>query len=297
MKVLIGGGTGFLGRNLHKALLNRGHTVEIISRTKPKTGRYTWSQLEDEGSLPDCDALVNLSGEYILNTFRRWNEAYKRDVYESRVKLNELLVKLMVTGSTKPNVWVSGHAEGYYPRCETMEYNEDFVMKKPQTYAQGLCEAWEKSSMLPEHEKIRHVLVRTGVVLGNDGGLIEQSYWPFWLALGGSLGSGSQILPWIHIRDITNLFVHAIENNNVSGPLNGVSPGYCTSAEFTSAFGKALNRPTVFSVPSFAIKWLVGEERAGFMLEGVRIKPKRSIESGFKFEFTDIKKAMQDIVG
>lgn len=98
MKVLIGGGTGFLGRHLHKALLNRGHTVEIISRTKPKTGRYTWSQLEDEGSLPDCDALVNLSGEYILSTFRRWNKAYKRDVYESRVKLNELLVKLMVTG-------------------------------------------------------------------------------------------------------------------------------------------------------------------------------------------------------
>lgn len=164
-------------------------------------------------------------------------------------------------------------------------------------YGQKLCFDWEQSALLPETLKdIRHVGVRIGLVLGRDGGFIQQAWWPFWFGLGGTVGSGTQIFSWVHIKDCTNLFVHAIENENTRGYLNAVSPGLCTTTEFTKAFGRALNRPTIFAVPEFVIKFATGPDRSPFLLEGSCIKPTKAIESGFNFEFTDIDKAMEDIV-
>lgn len=296
MRVLIGGGSGFVGRHLQKALTNRGHTVQIISRTKGAQ-RVTWSELEDEKKLPECDALVNLSGEYILNPFRIWNESYKNDVYNSRIGTNRLLVQLMNEASVKPSVWVSAHAEGIYPRSTVRQYDDSYIAEDGSgNYAQRLCFDWENSARLPESlTNVRHVGVRIGVVLGRDGGLIQQAYLPFWLGFGGKVGSGEQKFPWIHIKDCANLFVHAIENGEMSGFYNAVSPGLCSSADMTKAFGKALNRPTLIPVPKFAIRLLAGADRAPLLLEGSRIVPKRTLKSGFQFEFSDIEVAMADI--
>lgn len=157
---------------------------------------------------------------------------------------------------------------------------------------------WEKSALLPPpiDDAIRHVGVRIGLVLGRDGGFIQQSYLPFWMGLGGVVGSGHQKFPWVHVEDCANIFVHAVENNEMSGFYNAVSPGQCDSAEFTRAFGKALNRPAFFWIPGFVIRGLTGADRAPFILEGVRIKPKRTLESGFEFDYEDIDKALVDIV-
>ena len=169
-------------------------------------------------------------------------------------------------------------------------------------YNQRLCFDWEKSAMLsgsdgdPVNDKIRHVGVRIGLVLGRDGGFIQQSYLPFWMGLGGVVGSGEQKFPWVHIKDCANIFVHAIENDTMRGFYNAISPGQCESAEFTRAFGRALNRPAFMWIPGLVIRALTGADRAPLILEGSRIKPKRTLESGFKFEFEDIDKALVDIV-
>jgi len=297
MKVLIGGGTGFVGRHLEKALRQRGHTVQLISRSKG-ADRVSWSELKEEQKLPECDALVNLSGEYILNPFRLWNASYKKDIYDSRIGTNQLLTDLVTKATTRPSVWVSAHAEGIYPRSHHKTYDDHYQPEsKEGNYGQQLCYDWEKSAMLPSDvTDVRHVGVRIGLVLGRDGGFIQQSYLPFWLGLGGTVGSGDQKFPWIHIKDCANIFVHAIENDNMTGFYNAISPGQCNSSDFSRAFGAALNRPSFMWVPSFVIQLMTGRDRAPFILEGSRIKPSRTLESGFQFEFEDIEQAMVDIV-
>ncbi|XP_002158570.2 epimerase family protein SDR39U1 [Hydra vulgaris] len=295
MKVLLGGGTGFIGRYLSKALIDRGHSVVVISRT-PRLKAVTWQQLDSQQSLPDCDAVVNLSGENILNFMRRWNDKYKQDVYESRIGKNKLLVNLICQATKKPKVWVSAHAVGYYPVTDEKEFDEDYVLKTPKTYIESLCKDWENSAVLPDTESTRHVGIRIGVVLGPDGGIIQQSYWPFYFGLGGVIGSGKQYFHWVHIKDIVNLFVHAIENEFVTGILNGVAPNPCTNETFTRTFGAVLNRPTWFSVPEFAMKFAAGTERSDIILKGNKVIPKRTLESGFEFQYPDIKNAMKDIL-
>ena len=176
------------------------------------------------------------------------------------------------------------------------EFDEDFVLKSPKSYLENLCKDWEDSAALPNTVNIRHVGIRVGVVLGPDGGIIRQSYWPFYFGLGGIIGTGKQFFQWIHIKDIVNLFVHAIENELVSGCLNGVAPNACTNYTFTKAYGAALHRPTFFPVPEFAIQFLAGAERADIILKGNKIIPKRTLESGFQFQYPDIENAIKDIL-
>ena len=214
----------------------------------------------------------------------------------SRFSISFHVVFHFILGKHKPKVWVAGVAEGYYPRSNTEAYDESFTLEQPKGFMQKLCYEWEKSSLLPEELNIRHVGVRIGLVLGRNGGLIQQSYWPFYFGLGGIIGSGQQIISWIHINDLASIFVHAIENDNVEGFINGTAPNPCTMTLFTKAYGSALNRPTIFPVPEFLIKFAVGEDRAPFMLEGCKVIPKKTIESGYKFQFDHIHGCMKDIV-
>lgn len=222
---------------------------------------------------------------------------------------------------------MSAHAEGIYPRSQIKSFDDTYMPDDEQhtslndgnddvsatatstapitdnmNYNQRLCYDWEKSAMLPTSDngddvtKIRHVGVRIGLVLGRDGGFIQQSYLPFWMGLGGVVGTGDQKFPWVHINDCANIFVKAIEDDAMHGFYNAISPGQCDSADFTRAFGKALRRPAFMWIPGFVIRGLTGADRAPLILEGSRIKPKRTLESGFEFEFDDIDKAMVDIV-
>ena len=170
------------------------------------------------------------------------------------------------------------------------------MLKEPKGFMETLCYEWEQSSLLPDNLNIRHVGIRLGPVFGKNGGLIQQSYWPFYLGLGGIIGSGQQFLSWVHVNDAANLIVHAIENDNVKGFINGTAPNPCTMAEFVKAFGSALWRPTLIPVPEFVIRFLVGEERAPFILEGCKILPKKTMDMGYKFEFPCIEECMENIV-
>ncbi|XP_022106682.1 epimerase family protein SDR39U1-like [Acanthaster planci] len=290
---LLGGGSGFIGTAIRRLLLQRGHGVMLVSRTAGKD-KITWDQLREDG-LPECDAVVSLSGENILNPLKRWTESFKQEVTDSRVKTTAALAKAITEASKPPKVFVSTSGVGYYPPSLTAEYTEDSPGGDAD-FLSRLCTVWENSAKLPDsHSHVKQVIVRTGVVLGRDGGAIQQMIWPFWLGVGGVMGSGSQYFAWIHIDDIAGIFVHAIESPDPPSILNGVAPTPITNREFTKAFGSVLCRPTILPVPSFAINLAFGTERAAMLLDGQKVLPKQTLECGYEFQFPTIEKALKNI--
>lgn len=293
MRVLVGGGTGFIGRALVEALKRKGHEVTIISRSQAP-GKITWSEIA-KLPLPECEAVVNLAGENILNPLKRWNEGFLQTLRDSRIETTKTLAKKISEASNPPKVFVSSSAVGYYPPSDTAEYTED----SPRSSADALttlCADWEKSAKLPDGCKTRLVTLRIGVVLGRGGGVIQQTIWPFWFGLGGVLGSGKQYFPWIHVDDMTGIIFHALENDHVTGVLNAVAPQVVTNESYTKEYAGALWRPGILPTPSFAINFIFGQDRGKILLEGQKVIPKRTLEMGYKFQYPELKQALAEIV-
>ncbi|XP_077309529.1 epimerase family protein SDR39U1-like isoform X2 [Lithobates pipiens] len=247
MRVLIGGGSGFVGQSLSQLLRKRGHKVTIISR-KPGEQRITWVDVTKKG-LPPCDAVVNLAGENVLNPLRRWTEQFKQEVIASRIETTRTLSEAIAKSESPPHSWV--------------------------------------------------VVTGVGVVLGRNGGALPTMLWPFRLCLGGTVGSGRQPFPWIHIDDLCRLLCHTVEQEEgVGGVLNAVSPSSAndTNADFTRALGKALRRPALFFTPAFAVQLLLGNDRAPMLLEGQRVVPERTLQSGFTFLYPDLDSALAELL-
>lgn len=293
MKVLVGGGTGFIGKSVKRALEEDGHEVTVISRSAGR-GKITWDDISKNG-LPECQAVVNLAGENLLNPLRRWNAAFKEDVRKSRIKTTRLLATKIAESSSPPEVFVSSSAVGFYPPSSTVKYTEDSPPSQAD-WMSRLCVDWEDSAKLPDGCKTRLVTVRIGVVLGHEGGVIQNTIWPFWFGVGGRLGSGQQYFPWIHVRDLAGIFSYAMVNQHVTGILNGVSPQVATNEVFTAEFASALHRWAILPVPSFALSLMLGGERASVMLEGQHVSPVRTLETGYEFQFPELKDALIDIV-
>lgn len=294
MQVIIGGGTGFLGSALRRLLQQKGHEVTVVSRSAGK-GKITWNQLNRDG-LPQCDAVVGLSGENVLNPLKRWNESFKQEVRDSRLKTTGSLVKAITEANQPPKVFVCTSAIGFYPTSDTEVYTEDSPPNDVD-FMTRLCIDWEEATKLPDsHSNVRRVTVRTGIVLGKDGGAMQSMIWPFWFGVGGIMGSGKQLFPWIHIDDLAGIFAHAIENENVNGVLNGVAPSIATNHGFTKAMGAAMCRPTVLPLPGFVVNTMFGGERGKMLLEGQNVVPKRTLESGYQYKFDNIDNALTDIM-
>ncbi|XP_028649418.1 epimerase family protein SDR39U1 isoform X1 [Erpetoichthys calabaricus] len=296
MKVLIGGGSGFIGKALTNLLRGKGHEVTIISR-KPGPGQITWDDVAFKG-LPPCDGVVNLAGENLMNPLRWWNEEFKKDLISSRLNTTKTLVKAMVASDKLPNSWVLVTGVGYYKPSETLEYTEDSEGGDFDFLSQLVTE-WEAAGRLPEDQakSVRQVVIRSGIVLGKDGGAMKQMIWPFWLGLGGILGTGHQPFPWIHVADMAGIILHCLEPKyDVSGILNGVAPATDTNAVFTHALGTVLRRPTIFPVPSFAIGAIFGNERGSVLLQGQKVIPRRTLESGYIYKYPELQTALKNIV-
>ncbi|KAM9501470.1 epimerase family protein SDR39U1 [Clarias gariepinus] len=300
MRVLIGGGSGFIGRELIRLLKVKGHEVTVISR-HPGVGRITWADLESAG-LPVCDAVVNLAGENILNPLRRWSESYRADVFNSRINTTRSLTHCITSSHTPPQSWVliTGLA-CYRPNGET-QYTEDSEWTTFDLWSQ-LVKEWEEVGRLPGNatENTRQVVIRSGVVLGRGGGAIQQMLPPFWLGLGGTLGSGSQPFPWIHVSDLAGIIAHSLDPSCVPASprpavFNGVAPALNTNLEFTRELGQALRRPTPLPVPEFLLRAALGPERAAILTQGARVVPRRALESGFRFQYPDLTSALRQIL-
>ncbi|MBN3315715.1 D39U1 protein, partial [Atractosteus spatula] len=291
-----GGGTGFVGRALTQLLHSKGHEVIIISR-QSGPGRITWEDLASKG-LPPCDGAVNLAGENLMNPWRWWNESYKRDLVSSRVETTRALAQAISSSPQPPQAWVLVTGVACYKPSATVQYTEDSDWKEYDLLSR-LVREWEAAGRLPEESaaRTRHVVVRAGVVLGREGGAVKQMLWPFWLGLGGPVGSGRQPFPWIHVSDLAGIIAHALEPAPAArGVLNGVAPASDTNGDFTRALARALGRPALLSLPAFALNAALGPERAAVLLQGQRVAPKRTLESGFVFGYPDLGSALKEIV-
>ncbi|XP_063703613.1 epimerase family protein SDR39U1 [Culicoides brevitarsis] len=294
--VLIGGGSGFLGTRLTNLLKTVGYDVSIISRM-PGANRITWIDIEKNGLPKDTSAVVNLAGQNVLDPTKRWSPGFKQNVWSSRINTTTMLAKAVAEAEQKPEVFVNIVGVSHYkPRADPKPYDEshpgenyDFMSK--------LCVEWEKAAQLPEGSKTRLVQVRTGAVVGREGGMIKSMFVPFFLGVGGPLASGKQFLPWIHVEDHASLVRFAIENQAVSGILNGVAPEIVTNAEFSKTLASSFTppRPAIFPMPEFVVNLIFNEERAVIVTNGAKIEPKRTQELGFTYKYPDIKSACKEV--
>ncbi|XP_056632497.1 epimerase family protein SDR39U1 [Diorhabda sublineata] len=295
--ILVGGGTGFIGKSLCNLLKQKGYGTTVISRM-PGVQRVSWNELQQLGLPKNTRAVVNLAGQNVMDVTRRWTAGFKQNIIHSRVNTTKTLAALIDKSEEKPPVFIVISGVGAYKPDNSYEYTEDSCVK-PYDFFSELCKDWEEAAQFQDTEtkrKCRIVKIRSGVVLGRDGGMIKQLYLPFFLGLGGPVGDGSQFLPWIHIDDLINLIIFAIENPLVEGVLNGVAEKPCTNMQFTKAFAKALRRPALIPIPSFVFNALLDKERAVMLTEGQKVIPKKTLSLGFRYKYPDIETACNEIV-
>ncbi|GFY51191.1 hypothetical protein TNIN_406901 [Trichonephila inaurata madagascariensis] len=224
-------------------------------------------------SNPDTIKDLLRRGVNSYQTYRglTWTPGFQQNVYASRINTTQMLVNEIQKMNEPPKVFGVISGVGYYKPSETETYTEESVGGGNHDFFTKLAADWEEASTLPPTSRVRRFIVRSGVVIGRSGGMINQLYLPFYFGLGGPIGSGNQPMPWIHIEDIAGIFVHGIQSENVHGVLNGVSPQIITNKEFTKALARAMWRPAFFPLPAFVLKLAFGDERASMMLEGQKV--------------------------
>jgi uncharacterized protein len=279
MRVGLVGCSGFIGRHLRATLIARGDEVVPASLRDPAAAAR---------AVRTCDAVINLAGEPIA---QRWTPAAKERLRSSRVDATHALLDALASSEQRPSIYVSASAIGYYPPSETQTYTE--ASPPGHDFLAELCVAWEHEARRATALGMRLAIVRTGVVLGVDGGALAKMIPPFRLGLGGVVGSGKQWISWIHIDDVVGIYSMALDG--VDGTFNATAPHPVTNAEFTQALGTALHRPAVFAVPSFALRLLLGEG-AGILLDGTRVLPQHTLESGYMFRFTTLEDALRSLL-
>ncbi len=300
MHVCVTGATGFIGRALVPALQRGGHTVVAWARSdaRARLGADIETVTAASGlagmtaALERCDAVVNLAGEPLLG--RRWTAARRATLRGSRVGLTAALVRALEAARTRPRVLVSGSAVGYYGDRRDEILTEDST--RGSGFLADLCRDWEDEARKAEALGVRVVLLRTGVVLGRDGGALAQMLPPFRLGVGGPIGSGRQYLPWIHLHDLVAIVVAALTDDRMRGPVNGVGPEPVTSRDFARALGRALRRPAILPTPALALRVIFGQA-AEVMLASQRVVPAALERLSFSFAFPTLDAALADALG
>ena len=296
VKVLIAGGTGFLGTALVRALRHRGHNVTVLSRHPGKPGEAQWPADGQEGALlarvDRTDAVINLAGESIAGA--RWTPERKKAIRDSRVEVTSALATAIATASAPPPVFLSGSAIGFYgvrddaPLDESSSNGADFLGR--------VCAEWEAAAM-GASGRTRLVWLRTGIVLDKHAGALPQMARPFRFGVGGPIGSGRQYLSWIHLQDWVNLVLWALDQDTVSGPLNLTAPSPVTNQEFSRTLAGELERPALLRAPAFALRLLMGEMADALVLGGQRVLPRKAEEGGFSFRYPYLAPAIHSIFG
>ena len=302
MKVLMTGATGFVGKVLVKKILAQGDEVVVLSRNKEKAKavfgeKCQYGEWKDTNTLPPLEVfngvegVINLMGEGIAD--KRWSPEQKNKIRTSRLQGTTKLIEAISKLSQKPKVMVSTSAIGIYGSRGDEELTEN--SKTVHDFLGSLCTDWEKAASSVKDLGVRLVIIRTGVVLGKDGGALKKMLPPFKLGLGGPLGDGKQYMSWIHIDDLASMYIDGLKNPNLEGPFNGTAPHPLTNKEFTKVLGKTLHRPTFLPAPAFAIKAAFGE-MSTVILDGQKVMPEKFLKHQFKFKYPDLEKALSDIV-
>lgn len=301
MKVLIAGGTGLIGSALAPLLRSNGHQVTILSRTPSRVdqdyGAVSWQESDLVSAISETDAVVNLAGESMAGSSplqMRWTEKRKKGILSSRVTVGKALQAAIEKSASPPTTLVQASAIGYYgntgagPVDETSPPGNDFLSR--------VCLDWEESTAGVEQLGIRRVIIRIGLVLSQQGGLLPLLALPHRLYLGGPLGSGDQPMSWIHIDDVTGSIQFFLDNPQLQGTFNLTTPSPTTNRDFSLQLGQTLGKPSWLKVPAFAFKLLLGEA-ATLALEGRPVHPARLQDAGFTFKYPDLTSALDSLLG
>lgn len=300
MRVLVTGGSGFVGQRLCQQLTEQGHAVQVVSRSPHQVRDRLPSGCDIRESAQAFidsppDALINLAGEPIAA--KRWSDTQKAKLINSRVTATQQLValceQLKQNGQPLPKVMVSGSAMGYYGDQGKRVVTEETMPNVE--FAHRLCKEWEAAAKPIEAMGVRLAIVRIGLVLEAGGGSLEKMLPPFKLGLGGRFGNGEQFMPWIHRDDLVAAILFLIEQEGLSGAFNGSAPHPVTNATFTKTLAKQLNRPAIFPVPAFVLKAGFGE-MSRLLLTGADMRPARLEEAGFSFQYPTLDKALEAIL-
>ena len=294
MKVVVTGGTGFLGGHLVAALRNDGHDVVVLTRRPARgPGEVQWDPSRALGpwanAFEGAGAVVNLAGEPIAEG--RWTAARKRLILASRVEATRAVVAALRAAGATGVALLSGSAVGYYgthrdePLDESSSAGDDFLA--------SVCREWEAEALAATDARV--VLLRTGFVVARDGGALPRLALPFHFFAGGPLGSGRQVMSWIHRDDWTAMVRWALANANVRGPLNLTAPAPVTNRDMAAALGRALHRPSFMPAPAFALRLALGEMADALILSGQRVLPRVALSGGFTFQNESIDQALRAI--
>jgi uncharacterized protein len=311
MRVIITGGTGFIGRQLAEELLAHGYEVVALSRN-PDTANglpdqvrierwdartsMGWGALADAAGLEGGVAIVNLAGENLAGEGflpARWTDERKARLRDSRINAGKAVVEAVEQATVKPTVVIQSSGIGHYgPRDDTLLTEDD---RSGSDFLARLTVDWEASTASVARLGVRHVSIRSAVVLSPDEGALKRLILPFKLFAGGPMGSGKQGFPWIHPADEVGAIRFLLETEAASGPFNLVAPQPMTFAEFGVTLARVMGRPYWLPVPAFALRAALGEV-SSTVLEGQRALPKKLLDLGYKFRFPTAEAALRDIL-
>jgi uncharacterized protein (TIGR01777 family) len=302
VRVLVTGATGLIGSAVCDALLARGDEVVGLTRDPararaktPDVGWHAWQAATEPPppeALAGVDAVVNLIGEEIN---QRLTVGAKRRIRESRITGTENLLRGIEAAGTRPKVLVGQSAIGYYGDRGAQVLDEG--SSPGEGFAAQVPIDWEAAEAEAEKLGMRVVLLRTGLVLTRHGGLVKQLLLPFKLGLGGPIAGGEQFMSWIHLDDEVGLILWALDNDEVSGPVNATAPNPVTNRELSKALGRALHRPAAIPIPKLAVAAIRGSELAEVVSGGARVLPRRALELGYRFRYERIDEALRAALG
>ena len=301
MKIAIVGGSGFIGRNLAKALHRAGEEVIIFSRKNSLPQELMGlanihlvsTSKPSAKDLEGVEALVNLAGESVVG--EKWSDKRKEALRTSRVDFTRSIVEELAKVKVKPKVLLQGSAIGYYGMHETGKpvFSED--AKSGEDFLAKLCVDWEEEANRTKDLGLRTVLIRTGIVLSPESGAMQQMLLPFKMFVGGPLGNGKQYMSWIHLADMIGAIQFLLANPKAEGAFNFTAPNPCSNEEFSTVLGKVLGRPSFMRVPSFPLIALYGEG-AEVILKGQNVIPSKLTALGYQFQFSELKNALEDLL-
>lgn len=298
-KIVITGATGFIGSNIAGRLIKEGNRVTIVSRSSERAKKVIpdaveyieWNYKTDPaGFVNDKNAVIHLMGENIMA--RRWSGKHKREVIDSRVESTRALIKGIENAEVKPELFIHSSAIGFYGNGF---FEADENSKRGNGFMADVVSAWEYEAAKVETSGVRRVSVRLGIVLDKNEGALKKMILPFKFFVGGPLGSGKQWFPWISIEDAVEIFRFAIEKEKIAGPVNGVAPEFIDMKRFATALGRKIKRPSLFRVPEFVLKLILGEA-AEALIYGVKVIPGKLVEHGYSFKYKRIDEALKSIL-
>ncbi len=302
MRIILTGGTGFIGRALLRRFVADNHSVVLLTRNATGAQRLGSKSVrivewDGKGSgdltalVDGADAVINLAGEPIAA--KRWTPRQKKKILASRLDATKAIVAAIAKAERKPSVLVNGSAVGYYGAVEEGEITES--RSQGTGFLADTCSQWESEARSAETYGIRVVLLRTGIVLGEDGGALAKMLLPFKLFVGGPIGTGRQWFPWIHRDDVVSIILFTIDHRELSGPVNLAAPESVTMKQFCSALGTAMHRPSWAPVPAFVLKFALGE-MSDMLLTGQNVVPSKLQHLGYAFHFPKLARALGTIV-